>query len=111
MNLIQLIQRIETLQPESDATDVARMALLMVQRDPTLRLLEDDVHLGNIYRDVQLRMQATTDQHAAVAEELDLLASSDPCEFSPDHVWTLIRAIKVQSHILQMYLGPSTTTA
>lgn len=110
MNLIQLIERIQTLQPDTDPSDVARMALLMVQRDPNLRALQDEEHLMSIYRDVQLRIQATTDQHAAVAEELDNLASSDPCEFSPDHVWTLIRAIKVQSHILQMYLGPSTTS-
>jgi hypothetical protein len=62
--------------------------------------------LEKMIREVQLHLQATTDQHAAVAEELDQLASTQPTEFSPDHLWTLLRAIKVQSQILQLYLGP-----
>ena len=33
------------------------------------------------------------------------MAGSDPRQFTPEQVWVLIRAIKVQSQILQMYLG------
>jgi len=36
---------------------------------------------------------------------LEELASSDPKKFTQDQVWVLIRAIKVQSQILQMYVG------
>ncbi len=52
-----------------------------------------------------LKVQAATDQHAAVTEELEALAASDPEKFSEDQIWVLIRAIKVQSQILQMYVG------
>jgi glucose-6-phosphate-specific signal transduction histidine kinase len=52
-----------------------------------------------------LKLQAATDQHAAMTEELDALTQSDPRKFSADQIWVLIRAIKVQSQILQMYVG------
>ncbi|MFO0922458.1 MAG: hypothetical protein U0905_08240 [Pirellulales bacterium] len=106
MGLCQLIERIERRTPELDPPEVARLALLLSLQDPTLASFGTDEALEVALRNVQYRIQATSDQHAAVASELDNLASGDPCEFSPDHVWTLIRAIKVQSFILQMYLEP-----
>ncbi len=42
---------------------------------------------------------------AAMTQELDDLANSDPEKFSRDQIWVLIRAIKVQSQVLQMYVG------
>ena len=80
------------------------MAVLVALRVDQLDSLTDD-SLRRHYNDVALELQSATDQHAAVSEELDSLASSQPCEFSPDHVWTLVRAIKVQSRCLQIYLG------
>ena len=44
-------------------------------------------------------------QHAAMTEELESLAASDPRQFDPEQIWILIRAIKVQSQILQLYVG------
>ncbi|HEV3004330.1 MAG TPA: hypothetical protein VGX78_07700, partial [Pirellulales bacterium] len=52
-----------------------------------------------------LRLQAATDQHAAMTQELEQLASSDPEKFSPDQIWVLVRAIKVQSQVLSLYVG------
>ena len=40
-----------------------------------------------------------------MTEELESLARSDPREFTPEQIWVLIRAIKVQGQILQLYLG------
>ena len=40
-----------------------------------------------------------------MTEELEILATADPNDFSVDQVWVLIRAIKVQSQILQLYVG------
>ena len=42
---------------------------------------------------------------AAMTEELERLAASDPERFTQDQIWILIRAIKVQSQVLQMYVG------
>jgi hypothetical protein len=52
-----------------------------------------------------LQLQLATDQHAAMTQELEDLAASDPDKFSQDQIWVLIRAIKVQSQVLQMYVG------
>ena len=52
-----------------------------------------------------LRLQLATDQHVAMTEELETLARSDPKKFSPEQILVLIRAIKVQSQLLQLYVG------
>ena len=44
-------------------------------------------------------------QHAAMTEELETLARTDPNAFNLEQIWVLIRAIKVQSQILQLYVG------
>lgn len=60
------------------------------------------------WHEMGMRLQATTDQHAAMTEELEELSRADPSEFSMDQIWILIRAIKVQSQILQLYVGRPT---
>ena len=106
MDLRELLAEIEKLQGNRDCAESARMLLLLALQDPSLKQYSEPTSLRDHYREIELRMHAAADQHAAVAEELDSLASSAPCEFTPDHVWTLIRAIKVQSSLLDMYLGP-----
>lgn len=105
MNCHELARRIERLQPEADLRNVARLCLLLANATSDIGQLQDDRQLTAAWQDVYLRMQATADQHAAMTEELDDLAHSDPKRFTPDQIWILIRAIKVQSQILQLYLG------
>ena len=69
--------------------------------------LEDDDILAEAWGEMGMRLQAATDQHAAMTEELDEISRRHPSEFTVDHVWTLLRAIKVQSQVLQLYLGNS----
>jgi hypothetical protein len=40
-----------------------------------------------------------------MTQELEELAASDPEKYTRDQVWVLIRAIKVQSQVLQLYVG------
>lgn len=105
MNCTELAGRIERLQPEADARDVARVCLLLSNTADDLTVYENDENLGRAWQEMGLRLQVATDQHAAVTEELENLARSDPRKFSPDQIWILIRAIKVQSQVLQFYLG------
>jgi hypothetical protein len=107
MHCHELARRIERLQPEADVRNVARLCLLLANATPDVGELEDDAQLTAAWQDMYLRLQATADQHAAMTEELDDLARSDPKRFSAEQIWILIRAIKVQSQILQMYLGDS----
>ena len=105
MNCQELARRIERLQPDAQMRDVARLCLLLANTADDVARLEDDGVLTCAWRDAALRLQAATDQHAAMTEELETLARSDPQEFTPDQIWVLIRAIKVQGQILQLYLG------
>lgn len=105
MNCQTLASRIEAMQPKAEARDVARLCLLLTNAVKDVERLQDDSTLKSAWKEMGLRLQAATDQHAAMTEELELLAKSDPRQFTPDQIWILIRAIKVQSQILQLYVG------
>jgi hypothetical protein len=105
MTCQQLANRIQRLQPDAAARDVARLCLLLANTTDDVSKLDDDALLTAAWREAALRLQAATDQHAAMTEELESLARSDPQEFTPEQIWVLIRAIKVQGQILQLYLG------
>jgi hypothetical protein len=111
MNCQELARRIERQQPDADTRDVARLCLLLANTAEDIDGLEEDAELADAWRQVNLRMNATTDQHAAMTAELEGLARSDPQKFSPDQIWVLIRAIKVQSQILQLYIGDEAVLA
>ena len=105
MNCTDLAKRIEEIRPEADARDVARLCLLLSNSAHDIEKLAEDAKLTAVWKDMDMRLQAATDQHAAMTEELECLARSDPQKFNPDQIWILIRAIKVQSQILQLYVG------
>ena len=105
MNCTRLAEKIQSLQPQAAPREVARLCLLLSNAANDLQTFENEESLIGAWQAAGLRLQAATDQHAAMTEELELLARSDPQKFTPDQVWILIRAIKVQSQILQMYLG------
>jgi hypothetical protein len=101
----ELAARIEELQPAALPRDVARLCLLLANYLGDLEELEDDDRLTEVWQEVGIRLQAATDQHAAMTAELEELAQSNPRQFTLDQIWTLIRAIKVQSQVLQLYVG------
>ena len=105
MHCHELARRIERLKPQADLRNVARLCLLLANATPDVGQLQDDTQLAAAWKDMYLRLQASADQHAAMTAELDDLVQSDPRRFSADQIWTLIRAIKVQGQILQLYLG------
>lgn len=107
MNCQELAASIQRLQPDADSSDVARLCLLLTNAVDDLAQLEDQQTLSHLWNKVSLQLQSATDQHAAMTMELEELARSDPRQFSPDQIWVLIRAIKVQSQILQLYVGHS----
>lgn len=105
MNCRDLAHCIERLQPESTPQDVARLCLLLTNEYADLDRFSDQQTLQAAWTQTGLRLQLATDQHAAMTQELEELAKSDPKSFSQEQIWVLIRAIKVQSQILQMYVG------
>lgn len=105
MNCQELAAHIERFQPDAPSRDVARLCLLLANRVDNLDALRREERMTDAWNEANLRLQAASDQHAAMTEELEQLAATDPRQFTLEHVWILIRAIKVQSHILQMYVG------
>lgn len=102
-----LAEQIETLQPQASPQDVARLCLLLTNTQTDIAELIDSTRLKSAWQETGLKLQFATDQHAAMTQELEDLANSDPQKYTQDQVWVLIRAIKVQSQILQMYVGES----
>jgi hypothetical protein len=105
MNCQQLVSRIEQLRPSAGTRDIARLCLLLSNSVDNADELDDAGCFTQAWQDMGLRLQAATDQHAAMTEELESLARTDPRKFSPDQIWILIRAIKVQSQIIELYVG------
>jgi hypothetical protein len=105
MTCTELAQHIEKLQPNASPQDVARLCLLLTNSVEDLESLRDRRVLQDAWKRTGLQLQVATDQHAAMTEELEELAASDPKSFNQDQIWILIRAIKVQSQVLQMYVG------
>jgi hypothetical protein len=105
MTCNELAQQIEKMQPNASAQDVARLCLLLTNAVDDLDSLRDRRALQEAWKRAGLQLQVATDQHAAMTEELEQLAASDPQAFTQDQIWILIRAIKVQSQVLQMYVG------
>jgi hypothetical protein len=107
MHCQQLVKLIEDLQPEAPPRDVARVCLLLANMVEDIDRLAEGDNLAEAWQEIGLRLQIATDQHAAMTEELEALANSDPQQFSAEQIWILVRAIKVQSQVLQLYLGQS----
>ena len=105
MNCNELAEKIQVLQPEATPQDVARLCLLLANDSNQMDILSDTEQLKSAWTEISMKLQAATDQHAAMTQELEALAESDPEKFSQDQIWVLVRAIKVQSQVLQMYVG------
>jgi len=105
MSLSLLIDQLSEQLPNASERRLACMAMLVCDRSPTLECLQDKPQFLSLLDDINLKIQSLDDQHAAVALELDSLAQTEPCEFEPKHVWTLIRAIKVQSQLVDLLTG------
>ena len=104
MQIYEIIDRLACYCGHRDESELLRLAFLISLRVESLSEL-DDASLAAHLDAVTSELEVATEQHAAVSEELDQLADTLPCEFSPDHVWALVRAIKAQGRFLQMYLG------
>ena len=81
------------------------LCLLLANYVEDIESLTDEDKLIANWREVNIRMQASTDQHAAMTDELNELSKSINPKFAFEEVMVLIRAIKVQSQVLQLYLG------
>ncbi len=105
MTYHELAERVEEFQPGATPRDVARLCLLLINHVGDIEELDDEDRLVEAWQEMGMRLQAATDQHAAMTAELEELATGDLSQFTVDQVWVLIRAFKVQTQVLQLYVG------
>ncbi len=103
MTCHELAERINDLRPELSPSEVARISLLILTQTDDAHLLVDDDALTRVWKNAAFRLDAAADQHAAVADELEQMCHNGPVQFTPDQLWTLLRAVKVQSQLLSLY--------
>ena len=103
MTCHQIAKRLADMRPDLSAIDVARLSLLILSQCEDTEALSSDDELRVAWKNAAFRLEAASDQHAAVAEELDSLCADGPVQFSPDQLWVLLRAVKVQSQVLELY--------
>jgi hypothetical protein len=108
MTCRELASKIEQLQPDALPRDVARLCLLLTNAVDSLDEFHDDERLREVWSRIGLRLQSVTDQHAAMTEELEAMANENPSVLDGDNVLRLFRAIKVQSRVLDLYVGQPT---
>ena len=110
MDIMNLLEQVSVRMPSATPAEVFRMAMLLCHatNEPDSSDGQGDLYasLDELIRDLDLQLAGHEDQHAAIADDLESLASTEPCQFNVQHLWTLIRAIKVQSQLLNFYLGP-----
>lgn len=103
MNCHQLAEQLASDRPDLSPVEIARLCLILLNRESSPdRLLDPPTRL-KAWRNASFRFEAATDQHSAILEELDELLGDAPIQFSPDQLWTLLRAVKVQSQMLELY--------
>ncbi|MEM6689292.1 MAG: hypothetical protein AAF664_07700 [Planctomycetota bacterium] len=102
MSASALSQRIAEQRPELSSLDVARMTLLLLTSEPNAQSLDEE-QLARSCDEVAFRLESVVDQYGAVAAEVDRLFSDGPAEYSPEQLWTLLKAVKVQSQLIDLY--------
>ncbi|MDE0862280.1 MAG: hypothetical protein OSA98_00735 [Rubripirellula sp.] len=103
MNCHYLAERITGLRPELSPIDVARLTLMILAQCDDERVFSDDKGLSAALHNASFRLEAASDQHAAVATELERLSADGPVDCTEEQLWVLLRAVKVQSQVLEIY--------
>ena len=104
MNAEHLVHEVQALMPNATRFEVLRVACL-VGAESGADDLQAAAGLPQLVHDVCSRWKATFDQFAAVSHELSAIGRFDPCRFSQQQLWALLRSIKVHSQLLQLYTG------
>ncbi len=105
MNVAELAHQLQLKHEDCNTVEIARLCVHVLNAVEDPSDLDDPEKRDQACRDAILRHQFATDQHEAMTSELEELAASDPSQFEKDQIWVLVRAIKVQSQVLSMYLG------
>ena len=104
MNAENLVHEVQVLMPHATRGEVLQMACLVgVESDAGESLAA--ARLPQLVHEMRLRWKTACDQFAVVSHELSSIGRFDPCQFSPLQLWSLLRSMRVQRQLLQLYTG------
>lgn len=103
MTCHDLAQALAQRQPDLSPADIARLCVLILSSCEEPTKLGDPDFLDSQWKNASFRLDSAADQHRAVADELEQMFGDGAVEFSPDQIWALLRAVKVQSQVLELY--------
>ncbi|EMI43925.1 MULTISPECIES: hypothetical protein [Pirellulaceae] len=103
MKCHELAEHLSRERPDLPAIEIARLCLILLNAEDSAEQLADSQKRMAAWQHASFRFEAATDQYAAVVDELDQLFGDEPIQFRPDQLWTLLRAVKVQSQMLELY--------
>ena len=98
-----LAEQLAADRPDLQPVEIARLCLILLNREPSPERLQDPKIRLAAWQNASFRFEAASDQHEAIVDELDQMLGDGPVQFSPDQLWTLLRAVKVQSQMLELY--------
>jgi hypothetical protein len=104
MTCQEIARHLADLHPEMSQPQIAQLCLLVLRTSGS-GSLEDRASIATAARAASFRLDAATDQHSAMTAELEAIFGDGPVRFSADQIWTLLRAVKVQSQLLELYAG------
>ncbi|MEM6980294.1 MAG: hypothetical protein AAF539_11570 [Planctomycetota bacterium] len=110
MSCSDLAERLSDMRPDLTSIEVARLCLMLLQSTPNPSELSDPEVLQQAWRQASFRLETATDQHDAVVTELESLFGDEPVAFTPDQLWLLLRAVKVQGQLLELYTNQPSLT-
>src|SRR5262249_24094483 len=84
MTCQDLAAQTRRLRPGADPRAAARLCLLLATFVDDVDTLDDEDRLQKAWQDMSIRLQAATDQHPAMTEELESLAGSSSQEFTAE---------------------------
>ncbi|EMI52231.1 hypothetical protein [Rhodopirellula sallentina] len=103
MKCHELAEHLSRERPDLPPIEIARLCLILLNADEGDEQLADPEKRMAAWQHASFRFDAATDQYGAVVDELDQLFGDEPIQFQPDQLWTLLRAVKVQSQMLELY--------
>ena len=110
MRVSMLAEQLERRRPEAASTEIARLCLLLLNATQEPSRLEDESYLLELWRQLDGRVESAVDQQTAMLDELEQFTRNLSENSFEKATWTLVRALHVQSQLLQLYLGTSALT-
>ena len=103
MTCHELAEQLSQDRPDLTPVEIARLCLILLNAEKDPSRLSDPIVRSQAWQSACFRFETAIEQHAAVSQEVDQMFGDAPSEFSPDQLWTLTRAVKVQSQMIELF--------